>query len=74
MAQLIQQLQQAVQELQGQVQDKQGDREAKLIDTQIKQEGEDRRAKAQMETQILMKHMDLLNPVAGEKKAEASNE
>ncbi|MEN6440935.1 MAG: hypothetical protein ABFD97_20385 [Syntrophobacter sp.] len=74
---MIQQLTQAVQELQAAANDKEADRQAKLTDTQIKQEGEDRRTKAQMETQLVMKHMDLMNPVAGEKppaKKKAANE
>lgn len=74
---MIQQLTAAVQELQAAVKDKEADRQAKLMDTQMREEGQDRRTKAQMETQVVMKQMDLLNPVVGEKpaaKKKASNE
>ncbi len=63
---MVQQLQQAVQELQGQLQDKEADRQAKLLETQMKEEGQDRRKSAELDTRITEKRMDLANPVAGE--------
>jgi len=80
MMMMVQQLQQAVVQLQQQLADKEADRrvkvisdernrEAKLLDTQIKQEGENKRKEAEIRAGIIQKMMDLQNPVVGEKAA-----
>lgn len=66
MMQAIQQMQGAIQQLQGQVQDKSQDRQVKLIETQMREEGQDRRTQAQLQADMAMKYLDLLNPAAGE--------
>lgn len=61
---IVQQLQAAVQQLQQQLADKEADREVKLLETKMKEEGDDRRTAAQIEADILLKDMELANRVA----------
>lgn len=68
MAQALQQAQQIMQDLQRQVQDKGADRQVKLLDTQMRESGQDRRTAAELQTRLVEKKMDLMNPVAGEKR------
>ena len=67
MVQAIEALQAQNEQLQAAVADKQRDRELKLITTKMKEESEDKRVAAQLETEVEMKHLDLLNPVVGER-------
>lgn len=71
-AQLQQQIQQAAQQiaqLQAALNEKQSDRQLKVVDTQMKEQGQDRRKGAELETRLMEKRMDLLNPVSGELEA-----
>ena len=67
----LQQMQQAMAQLQQQVEDKEADRRVKLLETEMKEEGEDRRMAAELEARMAEKMVDLANPVAGEKVATA---
>jgi len=66
---MVQQLQAAVQQLQTELQSKDADRQLKLIETKMKEEGQDRRKQAELQTRLTEKAMDLENPVPGEKVA-----
>ena len=63
---VILQMQGAIQQMQQQLQDKERDREVKLIETDMKEDGANRRKAAELETRITEKTMDLMNPVPGE--------
>ena len=67
MGQIIQQLQAALQSLEEELKNKQADRQVKLMETNIKERGADKRKAAELASAITMKKMDLLNPVVGEK-------
>jgi len=66
MAETMQQMQMAIEEMQAQLQEKQSEQDLKVGLEQMKEEGQDRRMGAKLETDIVMKEMDLLNPVSGE--------
>jgi hypothetical protein len=63
----IEQMGQAIQQLQAQLEDKQADRQVKLVETGMKEDGQDRRKAAELKTRIQEKIIDLRNPVVGEK-------
>ena len=69
----MQQMQEAIQQLQAALNDKQADRNLKLIETQMKEEGQNRRKGAEIEADLQIEAMKaetaLKNPVAGEKAA-----
>lgn len=66
MVEMMQQMQIAIEELQGALQEKQSDQDMKLQLGVMKEDGQDRRTEAQLRAGIVMKEMDLLNPVVGE--------
>jgi len=70
MGQVIQQMQAALQNLEEQLKNKQADRQVKLMETNIKERGQDRRKAAEIASAVTMKKMDLQNPVVGEKRTE----
>lgn len=78
----MQQMQQAIQQLKAQLKDKEADRQARLTETQIREQGQSQRKMADIQAQVKGKVMDiesarqkmvfdaatkLANPVAGEK-------
>ena len=65
--QMVEQMQQQMQEMEAALEDKQADRTLKLVETQAKEEGLDKRKEADIRANMAMKAMDLLNPVPGEK-------
>lgn len=65
--QMIEQMNQEIQQLQAALEDKDADRQLKLIETEVKEEGLDKRKEADIRANVAMKAMDLLNPVVGEK-------
>lgn len=69
-----QQLMQAVQELQMQLKDKSEDRQLKLITAQMSERGQTERKAAELETRLVEKTADLMNPVAGERKPQRPKE
>ena len=66
MSEMMQQMQQMIQELQGQLQEKQSEQDTKLTLGEMKEEGQDRRTAAKLDTDVALKQLDLLNPVVGE--------
>ena len=66
MGQVIQQMQAALQSLEEQLKSKQADNQVKLMTTNIKERGQDRRKAAEIASNVTMKKMDLQNPVVGE--------
>jgi hypothetical protein len=69
MSQMIEQLQAAVQELQQQIEVKQVEQEGKLRDTQMKEQGMDRRKAAELRAKLTEALIALQNPTAGEEVA-----
>ena len=63
------QLIQKIQKLEQALMDKQGDRQLKLIETQMKEEGQNKRKENELKTRLMEKSIDLRNPVSGEKRA-----
>jgi hypothetical protein len=66
MSEMMQQMQMAIEELQAQLQEKQSEQNTKIELERMKEVGRNRRMGAQLETDMVMKEMDLMNPVAGE--------
>jgi hypothetical protein len=62
-----QQLMQAVQQLQMQLQDKSEDRRVKLITQQVSEKGQTERKAAELQTRLIEKTADLMNPTSGER-------
>lgn len=65
---VVAQLQQQIQALSAQLQDKEADRQLKLMLEQLKEAGQMKRTRAQIAGNLLGKHMDLANPVVGERR------
>ena len=63
---MMQEMQQAIQQLQQALMDKSQERQLKLVTAEMKEDGLDRRKVADVDSNILMKQMDLENPVVGE--------
>jgi hypothetical protein len=66
LAQLVQQLQAINAQLQQVIETKEQEARTKLAMEQMKEAGQDRRKAAELRTNIALKELDLLNPVAGE--------
>jgi hypothetical protein len=67
MQMIIEQLQQALEDLQGKLQSKEAEQQVKLMITQIKEQGQDRRKSLDVKAKVGVEKLKLLNPVAGER-------
>lgn len=65
---MVQEMMQRIQQLEAALNDKGADRQAKLIETKMKEDNQNKRTEAELNTRMAEKAMDLMNPVSGEQQ------
>ena len=63
----MQEMQQIIEQMQAALENKQADRQVKLLETDMKEQGANKRKIAELRTRLVEKKMDLQNPVVGER-------
>jgi hypothetical protein len=68
MQQAIEQMQAMIQQYEAALNDKGADRQVKLLESKMKEDGQNKRKDADIQASLALKTMDLLNPVPGEQR------